>query len=492
MQSREGLGLLSQSFAGRAAVLAGVVSIVLTGAFAARLTRNGTELRWDGQNIDLAGSSDYHVITAAAFDRLAYLDAVASYGINFQRMWICGYSRVGEGTWMSGELQPYKIDHYDGGKPIYDLTQWNQEYFDRLHAVAERCFQRGIIMQITLFDHWSLYHSGGDAPFSKHVWHGGPGGNNINNVLTGAVGVPGVYQIFSTYPNLNQLGTIEKGYVRKIANELKGYDNVLYEIMNEARDSTGALELRRWHYKVAEWIKEVKPSALVNVNPGEHRDNVYTLVNIDVVALHYGEWEEPDYGPDNIDNVLSSYFGTYGKPIIIDDDGAWGDDGTGHPIRDNNARVNSWANAAISHGGHFNHKDSITDLDTEALTYIGAYASHLDMVTEGPVEIDLGTTDVEKGLQRVVVSDGHTMAVTVGGKVCRRNADPGNDHYMYFDAADSFVHEGDHHDLYIAAQYYDSDGNSLALQYDSDTGSDRACSHVKNDNTCSLGYLIHE
>jgi len=86
------------------------------------------------------------------------------------------------------------------------------------------------------------------------------------------------------------------------------------------------------------------------------------------------------------------------------------------------------------------------------------------------VSIDLGTTDIEQGLSRVVVDDGDTVPATIGGREARRNDNPNQDYYFYFDVSDSFAYQGNKLDLYIKIDYYDTGSGSLILEYDA-TGS---------------------
>ncbi len=83
------------------------------------------------------------------------------------------------------------------------------------------------------------------------------------------------------------------------------------------------------------------------------------------------------------------------------------------------------------------------------------------------VSIDLGTTDVESWLRRVVVADGDTVAAAVGGRDARRTVDPATDFYIYFDADSAFAYQGSKPGLYFRIDYYDSGSGGLALQYDS-------------------------
>jgi hypothetical protein len=89
----------------------------------------------------------------------------------------------------------------------------------------------------------------------------------------------------------------------------------------------------------------------------------------------------------------------------------------------------------------------------------------------GPARIDLDAVNDPRGLLHRSAGDGETVPATVGGRNARRNADPGNDFYMYFAAADWFTYQGNHPTLYIVMDYFDDGSGALALQYDSNTGS---------------------
>ena len=92
---------------------------------------------------------------------------------------------------------------------------------------------------------------------------------------------------------------------------------------------------------------------------------------------------------------------------------------------------------------------------------------------ETTVSINMGTTDVVDGLSRVVFSDGDTTPATIGGRDARRNQDPGDDYYIYFNVNDLFAYQADKPDVYVMIDYYDTGSGPLTLQYDA-TGSGNA------------------
>ncbi|HVR71395.1 MAG TPA: hypothetical protein VMT87_11185, partial [Vicinamibacteria bacterium] len=80
--------------------------------------------------------------------------------------------------------------------------------------------------------------------------------------------------------------------------------------------------------------------------------------------------------------------------------------------------------------------------------------------------IDLRAVDVTHGLRRLAVADGDTLPVTLGGLQARENLDPWDDHYIYFDVADSFVFARTPPEVLVTFHYFDRPGLSLWLQYD--------------------------
>jgi hypothetical protein len=115
----------------------------------------------------------------------------------------------------------------------------------------------------------------------------------------------------------------------------------------------------------------------------------------------------------------------------------------------------------------------------------GRYAS------QRPATIDLGTVNEIDGLTHPRTidgdsGDGNTVAVTIGGRDARQNANPKQDFYMYFAVADWFAHRGNHPELYITIEYLDAGHGSLALHYDSKAG-ETLPAFYRSGGTVTLG-----
>ena len=104
------------------------------------------------------------------------------------------------------------------GYPKFDLDQWNPTYFERLHGFLAAAQERDIIIELTLFS--CTYHNA--------VWRLNPLNqqNNIN----------GVGQIaWQDYLSQREEALFERQrhLVRKVVQEVNGYDNFYFEICNE-------------------------------------------------------------------------------------------------------------------------------------------------------------------------------------------------------------------------------------------------------------------
>ena len=54
------------------------------------------------------------------------------------------------------------------GDGLYDLDQWNEEYWDKLKFFLEETGKRGIIVHLTLWDWFDLRGSDTDGRFAVH------------------------------------------------------------------------------------------------------------------------------------------------------------------------------------------------------------------------------------------------------------------------------------------------------------------------------------
>lgn len=169
-----------------------------------------------------------------AFDYDAYLDFLTGLHHNFFRLWAQGlpkksYSLQNAGPWYQSPQAWLRTGpgNATDGLLKFDLTQFNQAYFDRLRLRVQKANERGIYVSIMLFDGYHLQ-------FDRLSDDGFPltGANNINGIDDGG-GTRS--QNLSVIPSA--VLAVEEDYVRKVIDTVNDLPNVLYEIANEAGGS---------------------------------------------------------------------------------------------------------------------------------------------------------------------------------------------------------------------------------------------------------------
>jgi hypothetical protein len=200
-----------------------------------------------------------------AFDYQLWLDFLVSQNLNFFRLW-----RWEQAKWAVEWPEPYYFEPQPylrpgpgyalDGKPRFDLTQFNQAYFDLLRARVVEAGKRGIYVSIMLFDGWSVAFPK-DQYHSANPWHGHPfnAHNNVNGVDGDVNGDDsGVETQELAIPAVTAL---QEAYVAKVIDTVDDLDNVLYEISNESVPSSTA-----WQYHMIDFV-HARESGLPKQHP---------------------------------------------------------------------------------------------------------------------------------------------------------------------------------------------------------------------------------
>jgi hypothetical protein len=166
----------------------------------------------------ITSAEHYGAVLNGAFDYTKYLDTLAADGLNMTRVF-SGVYREDKSDFgiRYNTLAPSEQDYIspwvrfpNGG---YDLKAWNPAYFARLKDFVAQAGKRGIIVEYVLFcnyyrdHHWRLspfYQAGRDVPRGE-----------VQTMKHAA------------------LLALQEAFVKKIAAELKDFDNLYYEICNE-------------------------------------------------------------------------------------------------------------------------------------------------------------------------------------------------------------------------------------------------------------------
>lgn len=185
---------------------------------------------YKGKPTVIVGSGEhYGAVINGEFNYKTYLQTLKNDGLNTTRLFTGAYFEVPGAfgiqkntmapnpdklllPWARSSEPGYKL----GGNK-FNLTQWNDAYFDRLKDFMQEAERNGIIVEINLF---SSYYGAG----WPHSVFNRP--NNVNNTDE----IPP--QNAQTPFNGNILGFQEQ-YVRKIVRELNSFPNLYFEIQNE-------------------------------------------------------------------------------------------------------------------------------------------------------------------------------------------------------------------------------------------------------------------
>lgn len=186
------------------------------------------------------------------FDWDAYLDFLTEHNHNFVRLWawdLTIWDTTANGEHRTHFCTPHPWPRTGpalalDGKPQFDLSRFNETFFDRLRVRVESARQRGIYVSIMLFEGWGLQ-------FVRNGWHAHPlhPDNNVNGIGS-AVSDDGrgveIHELKDP-----AVTAVHEAYVRKVVDTVNDLDNVLYEISNENHPPS-----TQWQYHMIRFIHE--------------------------------------------------------------------------------------------------------------------------------------------------------------------------------------------------------------------------------------------
>ena len=251
-----------------------------------------------------------------AFDYEQYLDFLDAHNHNFFRLWTWEESRwtveTADDDYWFNPMPPYKRSGSGNaldGKPQWDLTEFEQSYFDRMYDRVHAAGVRGIYVAIVLFNGWSVAHPKGWFG-DNNPWKGHPF-NRANNIN----GIDGDRNHDDSGEESHELGdeellAVQEAYVRKVIDTVNDLDNVLYEVSNESH--ADSIE---WQIHMVKLIKEYEETKLK-----QHPVGISVTWpdgdNIELFASN-ADWVAPNayHDPPAADGT---------KVIIADTDHIWG------------------------------------------------------------------------------------------------------------------------------------------------------------------------
>jgi len=269
-----------------------------------------------GRAVYLTGSHNWYNFNAgpARLDYDRYLSLLVNHGHNFIRMWMAEASRNSDIIDISTCFPlPYRrvpgFGTANDGEDKFDLTQFNQSFFDELRRRTIAARDRGIYVDIMVL-RWAHYVGGSEWP--HHPFHRN---NNVNGFDGDRNGDgTGLELLTFDHPDITRM---QEDYLRKLIETVNDLDNVLYEITNEAPGDSGP-----WQ---SYWIRFIKSheSTLPKQHPvgmtaGPPDSYLFSSeadwISPGVNAAH--DWTDPEaFNP--------------GKVVILDNDHTGGTSGTG-------------------------------------------------------------------------------------------------------------------------------------------------------------------
>lgn len=238
----------------------------------------------------LIGSGEhYGAVLNLDFDYAVYLNQLAADELNVTRTFTGIYREDKTSFKITGNtlapdsgrfICPWaKSDQpgylYGGNK--YDLSKWDNEYFERLKDFIVQAGQRSIVVELDLF---SNYYNDPQWRLSP-VYHA----NNINGIGK----VEDHKEVLSLkHP---EILAVQESMVKKIVSELQEFDNLYYEVCNEPYfGDTIALEAWEQHMTniIADAEKDFKFKHLISQNIANGKKVVKDPnPNVSIFNFHY-------------------------------------------------------------------------------------------------------------------------------------------------------------------------------------------------------------
>ena len=247
------------------------------------------------------------------FDFGWYLDLLRRHDHNFIRLWgrhVTWYHDYGVGDHRVLHAAPLAWPRTGpgnalDGKPRFNLTRFNEPYFDRLRQRIAAARDAGIYVSVMLFG--GYYECTGG-------WRGNPfnAANNVNGIdgdpdqdgrglETQTLKVPAVLRL-------------QEAYVRKAIDTVNDLDNVLYEIGNECHTSS-----RDWQYHLIHFIRDCEKA-----RPEQHPIGMTALWGEDpkqdneLLYASAADWVSPQVSDEQINSELPVADGR--KVSLLDSD----------------------------------------------------------------------------------------------------------------------------------------------------------------------------
>ena len=230
----------------------------------------------------ITSGEHYGAVLNQDFDYETYLAELEKHDLNLTRTFAGTYAESwGEGwntlnpaagrfitPWARSDSSGYA----DGGNK-FDLSEWNPRYFRRLRDFLSEARDRGVMVELVLFcvmygdSQWQL------CPMNAR--------NNINGI--GDVGRKEFFDMEN-----DKLIRAQVRVARKIAREVKDFDNVYLELCNEPYFANGPELGDPWNDRMVEAIRSVTDDHMIALNVANNWQKVEKVPEgISLLNFHY-------------------------------------------------------------------------------------------------------------------------------------------------------------------------------------------------------------
>ena len=276
-------------------------SFLISGAHAqttpVKVSPDGHFLEYQGRRILLIGDSVTQgwMELGPNFNQTEYLDTLSSKGINTVLLW----AYIG----IVNQVQDARIGYdapeiwpWSKSGSIFNLSQFNQNYFNRLNSFISYAESKGIIVILTVHDGWTKERFAGH-PFNSAL--GGPLSSKEQYVDLG----------------ISANKQYQEAFAQKLISELSGHSNLLFEMFNEGEwyDSTS----RNQHEQnFLQYFNSRTGLPLITNSDYISLDTPRNDSKVDIISYHYS-WTASTTALNLFNRFAPEFNQTPAKPFFL-------------------------------------------------------------------------------------------------------------------------------------------------------------------------------
>lgn len=329
----------------------------------ALLNENPHYFQFRGKPAVLIGSGEhYGGVLNGDFDYKRYFAALEKAGLNLTRTFSGTYREVPSSFKIVNNtlspapdsfVCPWARSEEPGeamGGNKFDLTRYDDAYFARLKDFVAEADRRGVVVELVFFC----------VLYKDELWDVSP--MNLANNING-LGQAGKDRIFTVEDN--DLLPVHLDLVNKITHELRDFENLYYEVMNEPYVTDKKGSHMAWQRRIVDAIAETESGSsnphLIAMNIANKDANIGELhPQVSVINFHYAE-------PASVFNNNQ-----FDRPIVDDETGFKGQEAA--PYRKEAWKFMLSGGAGVSHLDYsftIYHPDGTAPIEGETPGYGG-------------------------------------------------------------------------------------------------------------------------